>query len=136
MPHIPYYYRVRLQDKMAPLKVNLSFPNGSKKSNQILVFYSTEHKEPGKSPSDHPEMNKTLITLNGVVNPKTQKLVFDKPFLYVCVIAQQDDPAAIKIMARFREDNPTRVKQSNTEKKDGTPAPTDRNGNEEQDNKQ
>lgn len=87
MPNIPYYYRVRLTDKLAPMKVCWSFPDGKQKSNHVMVYYSTDHKEPSNQPGETYEPNKTRFTLNGIINPKTQKLVFDKPFLYICVIA-------------------------------------------------
>ena len=96
---------------MPPLKFFFSYPDNPVVKS-IKAYVSYDKKDPLAALS-HPEIhnNPKIIEIRGTLyDPKTGKLDFEKPWIYITLLSQVD--MKVRIVARFRQPRKKIVKAS------------------------
>lgn len=101
-------FKIRLKDNaahlynMSPLTINFSYSDNQLKFVQVFISYT--NKEPTPQANNGTYVNPTQIKLMGtLMDPKTGKTSFDKDWLYLTVVSQNQG-FRIKMVAKFKED--------------------------------
>jgi len=87
---------------MPPLKFFFSYPDNPVVK-MVAAYVSFDKKDPLAALS-HPEIynNPKIFEIRGTLyDPKTAKLDFEKPWIYITLLSQVD--LKVRIVARFRQ---------------------------------
>jgi hypothetical protein len=109
VPGLQYGYKMRLEGHEPPCRVTFEFPEKAATTG-VQVFVSYDYKEPAADKCSESYVMSTerfpKISLKGVINPKTQRPHFNKPYVYLTVIAgDQANEMAIKVLGTFPLEN-------------------------------
>ena len=103
VPGIVYGYKVRLTDRNPPLRVSITYPG--KAANELAFAYaSMDVKEPTQAKCMSMHQDNSKIVVQGNMNQKTQKMCFNKQFLYISIIVESKKIQRVRLVARFHED--------------------------------
>lgn len=96
--------KIRIHENPAPLTVMFYYPdNPSIKG--VRLYHSQQVKEPKTSEARFSALNKnpTKIKVNGIIDSRTGKQVFNNHWLYITMVCDKDAETRVRINFRFNK---------------------------------
>lgn len=115
--------KLRLYEKPGPLTLTFTY-RSSAMAKSVMLYVSHTTKEP----TQHSNMASHILSRSpmkikvaGQIDPKTQKQIFEKQWLYMTLVYDQEEDCSLKIAAKFNY----QVKKTKDKKKIKSPLPVE-----------